>query len=213
MEESVRDYLAWEKILNDTEVLNLDAGSVRQANKKKETANKTVSDRVNETFIWAIYPNQENGTSQLEMKSEKSDQGDGHFIQRAVSQLSKDTTVYTQWSPDGLLHELEKWKLFKEEPHISLKQLWEYFSSYPYLPRLEGEQILLQAITQGLKNKDYFGYAGSVSDDGKYRGFVFGDPMPQIQLNDSSVLIKKYKAEELKRRKQSLMIKIMVGEK
>ena len=38
-----------------------------------------------------------------------------------------------------------------------------------------------------------------ISDDGRYRGFVFGDPMPQIQLNDSSVLIKKHKAEEFER--------------
>jgi len=94
---------------------------------------------------------------------------------------------------------LEKWNLFKEESHITLKQLWEYFSSYPYLPRLESDQILIQAITQGLKSKDYFGYAGSVSDSGEYRGLVFGDPMPQIQLNDSSVLIKKDKAEQLEK--------------
>jgi uncharacterized protein len=199
LEEGVRDYLAWDSILNDTDVLNLDAGSVRQATKKKNVANKTVSDRINETFIWAIYPNQEDGTSQLEMKSEKIRSGDGHFIQRAVYQLSKDTTVYTQWSPDGLLHELEKWNLFKEDSHISLKQLWEYFSSFPYLPRLESDQILIQAITQGLMSKDYFGYAGSVSDSGDYRGLVFGDPMPQVQLNDSSVLIKKEKAEELEK--------------
>jgi hypothetical protein len=199
LEEGVRDYLAWDSILNDTEVLNLDAGSVRQATKKKNIADKTVIDRIDETFIWAIYPNQEDGTSQIEMKSEKIRSGDGHFIQRAVNQLSRDTTVYTQWSPDGLLHELEKWNLFKEESHISLKQLWEYFASYSYLPRLESDQILIQAITQGLKSKDYFGYAGSVSDSGEYRGLVFGDPMPQVQLNDSSVLIKKEKAEELEK--------------
>jgi len=199
LEEGVRDYLAWDSILNDTEVLNLDAGSVRQATNKKNIADKTVSDRMDETFVWAIYPNQEDGTSQLEMKSEKIRSGEGHFIQRAVNQLSKDTTVYTQWSPDGLLHELEKWNLFKEESHITLKQLWEYFSSYPYLPRLESDQILIQAITQGLKSKDYFAYAGSVSDSGEYRGLIFGDPMPQVLLNDSSVLIKKDKAEQIER--------------
>ncbi len=199
LEEGVRDFLAWDSILNDTEVLNLDAGSVRQATNKKNIADKTVSDRIDETFVWAIYPNQEDGTSKIVMKSEKIRSGDGHFIHRAVNQLSKDTTVYTEWSPDGLLHELEKWNLFKEESHITLKQLWEYFSSYPYLPRLESDQILIQAITQGLKSKDYFGYAGSVSDSGEYRGLVFGDPMPQIQLNDSSVLIKKEEAEQLER--------------
>ena len=190
LEQGVRDYLAWDSILNDTEVLNLDAGSVRQATSKKKIADKTVHDRINETFVWAIYPNQKDGTSALELKSEKIRSGDGHFIQRAVNQLSKDTTVHTQWSADGLIHEIEKWNLFKDEPHISVKQLWEYFSSYPYLPRLESDQILIKAITQGLKTKDYFGYAGSVTDADEYRGFVYGDPLPQVQISETSVLIK-----------------------
>ena len=197
LEESVRVYLAWGSILEDTEVLNLDAGSIRQANQKKEIANTTLDDRINETFIWAIYPNQEDGTSQIEMKSEKIRSGDGHFIKRAVNQLSRDTTVYTQWSPDGLLHELDKWNLFKDDNHITIKQLWEYFSSYPYLPRLESDQILIDAIVQGLKGKDYFGYAGSISDSGDYRGLVFGDPLPQVQISETSVLIKLTKALEI----------------
>ncbi len=143
LDKAVRDYLAWDSILNDTDVLNLDAGSVKQATKKKSLADKTTNDTIDDTFIWAIYPNQDNGTSKIDMKSEKIRSGDGHFIQRAVNQLSKDTTVFTQWSPDGLLHELEKWKLFKDEDHISVKQLWQYFSSYPYLPRLKSDQVLI----------------------------------------------------------------------
>ena len=197
LEQSIREYLAWDSILNDTEVLNLDAGSVRQATQKKTIAHKTVNDRLDETFIWIVYPHQENGTSELELKSERIRSGEGHFIQRAVNQLSRDTTVYTQWSPDGLLHEIEKWNLFKDKSHVSIKQLRDYFASYPYLPRLESDQILIEAIVQGLKSKDYFGFAGSVSDSGEYRGFVFGDPLPQVQITDKCVLINLERAKEL----------------
>jgi len=56
--------------------------------------------------------------------------------------------------------------------------------------------VLISAIIQGLKSKDYFGYAGSISEEGKYRGFVFGDPLPQVQINETCILIKMEAAKE-----------------
>lgn len=53
--------------------------------------------------------------------------------------------LITRWSPALLRMELDRW-LWKEQQHIQIKRLWEYLSSYCYLPRLKNVDVLLDTI-------------------------------------------------------------------
>jgi len=86
--------------------------------------------------------------------------------------------------------ELDRW-LWKEQNHISVKQLWEYLAQYLYLPRLRDEQVLLDAIRDGVNSvtwTDYFGYASAVRGDGHYVGLVAGS-LPNVLLDSASVIV------------------------
>ena len=58
------------------------------------------------------------------------------------------------------------------------------------MPRLRDSGILLDTVREGLKTTEWFGYADSVGDDGKYKGLQFGRVSSSVYINEASVLIK-----------------------
>jgi hypothetical protein len=85
--------------------------------------------------------------------------------------------------------ELDKW-LWKDRSHISIKELWDYLSTYLYLSRLRNSDVLMNTIREGVKTKDYFGYATSIDEKGNYLGLLFGIAGSSIYLDSNSLLIK-----------------------
>jgi hypothetical protein len=124
-------------------------------------------------------------------------QGSESLVERASRRLVRDEELITQWSPATLRIELDRW-LWKNQQHLSVKQLWEYLASYLYLPRLRNEQVLVDAIRYGVGSLtwgDYFAYASAVREDGYYVGLVAGS-LPSITLDSSSVLVKSEAAQK-----------------
>jgi hypothetical protein len=68
--------------------------------------------------------------------------------------------------------------VWKNSNHIDLKTLWKYLSNYLYLPRLKNEQVLLNAIADGVSNllwNENFAYAhGYDETKQKYLGLEVG---------------------------------------
>jgi hypothetical protein len=76
--------------------------------------------------------------------------------------------------------ELDRVPLWREGSHVSVSQVWDDFSRYPYLPRLRSQQVLLEAVQDGPMQlnaeHDGFGYADSFdADGGRYRGLILHD--------------------------------------
>jgi hypothetical protein len=74
---------------------------------------------------------------------------------------------------DGALK--EKWGT---EQFFGLKQLWQWFAQYPYLPCLRDVSVLEAAVRDGssslLWRTETFAYAAARGDGGDYRGIVAG---------------------------------------
>ena len=119
--------------------------------------------------------------------------GDGSFISRASKQAKNEELLITKWSPALLNNELDKW-LWQHSKHINTKQMWEYFASYPYLPRLKDSSVLTECIKEGLRSRDFFGYASDMDSSERYLGLEFGNPGVSVSLDPKSVLIKKEEA-------------------
>jgi hypothetical protein len=49
--------------------------------------------------------------------------------------------------------------LWRDSDNISIKQLWEYLSTYCYLPRLANENVLMDTIRTGVNSDEYFAIA------------------------------------------------------
>jgi hypothetical protein len=202
LQEAVRFWKAWTSIEEEKEQLNLDPVTERQVKKQIQNNEDTITERMKETFCHMLVPTQE-GTSPIEWQSTKL-QGDD-LVARASKKLIADQSMIPNWSAALLRMELDKW-LWKEKDHIKVKEVWEYFAQYIYLPRLKDEETFIGAIRAGVGSltwKDFFAYASAVREDGHYVGLVTG-AHPSITLDSVSVLVKPDIAQKQRDQEASL---------
>ena len=188
LESEVRRYLAWDSILKDADELNLDTHQRNEALRGKDWSNETVGMGLNEAYCWLLVPTQE-GTDPIEWEATRMLGSQENPVAKAIQKVQSDEQLIPQWSPVLLRIELDQW-LWKEEPHISLKRVWECLATYLYLPRLCNSDVLLDTVREGIRTQEWFGYADSVDAAGRYGGLQFGGASRSIYLNDQSVLVK-----------------------
>jgi hypothetical protein len=141
-----------------------------------------------ETYSWLIVPVQPDPTGPIEYQAHRI-AGQDNFYERAARKLRQSELLITRWSPDNLRIELDRY-LWREEPHLGLKQLWEYLARYCYLPRLYNEEVLLDAVRDGVSRLDApFGYATMVTQDGRYSGLALREMVARLYFNDNDVIV------------------------
>lgn len=189
-DRAIRDYLAWKSIQDDAEPLNLDAQQRKQVQSNLDTTNNTVQLRMQETYSWLIVPTQPEPTGSIEYQTHRI-AGQDSFYDRAARKLHQSEFLISRWSPENLLPTMDKYNLWREGTHVGLKQLWEYFAQYCYLPRLYDENVLLGAVRDGATRliAAPFGYATMVGHEGTYSGLVF-QSQGNIYFDDKSVVVR-----------------------
>lgn len=195
LNDAVRDYLAWKSIVDEEEHLDLTASDRRQARSNLERATETVDLRLQTAYNWLIVPMQtEATTGEIEWQALKMT-GEDNFYERAARKLKQSEYLITEWSPDNLRMELDNY-LWRDKPHLGLKQLWEYLATYCYLPRLRDHNVLVEAIHAGVGRLDApFAYATGVDSDGSYTGLTYRQ-LSSIYFDSTSVLVRPEVAEE-----------------
>jgi predicted AAA+ superfamily ATPase len=189
LRQAVGYWMAWFSIQQEEDQLNLDAAQKRQVVNQIKRYEETIESRLSETYCHLIVPSQES-TGKINWNYTRL-QGSEGLVERASRRLVRDEALITHWSPATLRIELDRW-LWKEQNHLSIKRLWEYLASYLYLPRLKNEQVLIDAIRNGVGSltwMDYFAYAAMVKEDGSYVGLTAGS-LPNITMDSYSVLVK-----------------------
>ncbi len=185
--KAAREYLAWASIISDWEDLNLDAHQKRQAEEGKRRANSTTDDRLNAAYLWLLVPEQE-GTAPIEIKPVRI-AGTDDIVERASRAAENSQAVIAAWGPELLRIELDRW-LWKDAPHINTEQLWDYLTTYCYLPRLKDQAVLMSTIREGARGSEWFGYATGIAEDGTYEHLVMGSGIPQVRIDANAVLVK-----------------------
>jgi len=172
LEQAVRQFLAWQSILEETETLNLDAFQSKQAKTKANEADDTVKQRVPETFQWMLVPGQPATQAPIEW-GEVRLQGADRLAPRASKKLINDGGLASRYAGTLLRMELDRVPLWRGDS-VSVKQLVDDFAQYLYLPRLKSPQVLLDAVRDGVSRLTWqsegFAYADFV--DEKKKRFV-----------------------------------------
>lgn len=151
LDQAVRQHLAWTEIRRDKDALDLTQGQVAEAGKKVDALNTTVTQRIRETWIWALYPEQINGSQPFKVTATKTDGATESLARFAGERLRKNDVIIVQSSPQTIVLELDthlrsKWN----EGRITVAELWEYHARYPYLARLRDKQVLLDAVAAAM---------------------------------------------------------------
>ena len=191
LREEARRFLAWRSVVRDHEVLNLDAHQRREAADGEKASDETVRLRLNEAWRWLMVPVQHaspEGVSGLQWDFAHVAAAGDSIVGRVSRRMRSSEHLIVRWSPALLKMELDRW-FWKDRQHVPVKQVWDALCAYCYLPRLQDRSVFEATIQAGLESGDYFGYATSVSAQGRYEGLTFGSSTA-VYLDAAGVLVK-----------------------
>ncbi|NLA28913.1 MAG: AAA family ATPase, partial [Propionibacterium sp.] len=205
LEAATRSYLGWKRVQATSDSLNLSAQQRKQTDDWVGRLDQTVSDRIRDTFVWAVYPEQFDPTKPFELIADRVPDSRGRSLaERVGTKLGREDQLVTDFGAPILgatLHN-ELGALWRDAGEISVGELWGYFTRYTYLPRLVRREVLdgaiQQALTTVLVDSERFGIAaGKDTDTGRYRRLVVPpDPNASIQVTNSTLLVDADKAQE-----------------
>lgn len=191
--EAVAQLLAWASICKDADKLNLAPTQVSQADAKLKDCETTVNLRIKATWMWSLFPSQSPQEITKLTWDEKRSEGQDGLAVRVSKKLSSDEDFLLDYGSDRLKLDLERFNLWQDGQHVTVKQLCEYFASYPYLPRLKDQSLLLSAIQNAFQGKfapDVFAYAAGFDEaKGTYAGLIIADGT-QFTPSLSGLLVK-----------------------
>lgn len=192
LDEALRKYLAWESIMTEQEVLNLDPHQVKQAEEQRKAADSTVAARLPETYQWLLLPVQKTPQSEISWESIRLS-GSDSLAARASKRLRNDDHFVTTFAPSMLRKAMDDVPLWRGKNHVAVRQLVDDFAKYTYLPRLAGPEVLIQAIRGGMEfltwQTDTFAFADSYDEAAdRYRGLVCGK-VTAVSMDSTGVLV------------------------
>ena len=187
--DCVRTALAWNSIVADVREkrLNIDGLQEEQAKKELQSAEDVLPRVARECYKWLLCPVQATPADhQPTIEAFPLNTGGSAFGAEIQRVCHDNELVISAWSPIHLRDTLKKlyWKDGKDA--IGAMAFWEDMQRYLYLPRLNGRDVLEQAIIKGAGSKDFFGTAYGQTGD-VFEGFKFGDA--NVQFDDTLLLI------------------------
>ena len=194
-----RTYLGWKKVQASSEGLNLSAQQSRQATDQVTSLDQTVNDKIRETYVWALYPEQHDPTRPLEINADRvPDSGGRALAERVSAKLAREDLLVTEFGAEILgatLHQ-ELGNIWNQAGEITVGELWGYFTRYIYMPRLVRREVLDAAVEKALEailveNERFAVATGKDFDTGRYQGLVV-PPVSGgagLQVTDSTLLV------------------------
>jgi hypothetical protein len=182
LSEAAAQYLAWRSIVDDGEAgkLNLDSFQRGQATSQRNAADETVRVRIGETYIWLLVPGQAEPLAKVDLRPVKLSPGSDPLAVRAGAKLRNEELLITRFGGVNLRLALDQklGEYWTAHHAVGLRELWSWFATYVYLPRLRDMSVLEGAVRDGVGNllwrSETFAYAAAREESGSYRGLVAG---------------------------------------
>lgn len=189
--DQARRYLAWTSIVSDTELLNLDPHHAKEAKANAKEADDRLHGSLRETFRWLLVPHQA-GTGpgepgKLEWEEIALEPGGRSVPEELERKLKDSEAVIFKWAPFHLKRMLEQWFWQEARPTARAQDVWEAMCCYPYLPRLSNRDVYEHALSEGVRDRDFFGYAAEEGSAG-FTGLIFGEDRPAY-VTETAVVI------------------------
>ncbi|MEO6322989.1 MAG: Swt1 family HEPN domain-containing protein [Thermoanaerobaculia bacterium] len=173
LDAATRRYLAWARIVDEKQTMDLAPQQVKQAEAQKATADGAVSALLPETYHWLLVPTQATPQAPVTFQSIRLTGQDALAV-RASKKLKSDEALLTVFASTRLRMELDRVPLWRTND-VAIRQLVADFAKYLYLPRLRDSGVLLDAISDGVRlltwERDSFAFADSFDEvEHRYRG-------------------------------------------
>ena len=187
LQSAVKELLAWESIKKESESLNLDAAQNHETEENIKRCKDAVKIRLNEVYCWLLVPGIDYASDVKDIQWDHNRLvGDETIVKKAAAKMLQNEQVITKWAPALLKMELDN-LLWKDTDHIQVKKLWEYLTTYCYLPRLANYNVLENTIREGVAGKETFALA-STFDGNRYSELKHNTEV--YSVHPSNILVK-----------------------
>lgn len=165
LEQATRQHLAWTAVHEERRVHDLTQGQIETASQRISSTNKTVDQRIRETWIWGFYPQQQDATAPWITSQLKADGSSNSVIKTVGEKFEKNDIVISRYSMQSIAIELQnslrsRWN----SGRIGIGELWNFHTRYPYLARLRDKQVLLDAIFSAMGDAGWEGVGFALAD-------------------------------------------------
>ncbi|ELR99554.1 Swt1 family HEPN domain-containing protein [Gloeocapsa sp. PCC 73106] len=162
LQKNVAQYLAWDSIVADKDVLNLDFAQTKQATSKQEDCHKVVDIILQNAYRWILIPSQPDPQGPIIWSDSLLSNVNESPILKTSRKLLNDELIVKSYAGTRLREEVLDPYLWRDLNHIDLQRLWEYVAQYLYLPRLKNPAVLLETVKNSINSTlilDNFAYA------------------------------------------------------
>jgi predicted AAA+ superfamily ATPase len=177
--QALADRRAWQKVIDEKKLLNITENQKDQAIAKIEQATAAVAARIPETWSHLLVPYQsEPGPHGPSWDERRLSGGKGSLAERAGEKCSQEDLLAEQLGARTIRDKLNAF-LWRERPHVEVRELVDWCRKYLYLPRITSDQVILNALVNpqaSLSGEDTFhladGFTPASSDGsaGRYTG-------------------------------------------
>ncbi|GAB6899687.1 hypothetical protein [Kineosporia succinea] len=204
LENSVREYLAWSHVATMAHALGLPEEAAAQATVLKDASDASIDAQLLETYFWLLVPTQASEDEPLTLRVLTAEGAEPSLAGRAARSLRDEGELVTARDDHAIRGDLDgplttRWRA----GHISLGELWELYTSLPYLPRLRDREVLEAGLVSAIADELDWQYQGFALADGydqrksSYLGLRLpgDDPAPET-MRSSTLVVRPDRAVE-----------------
>ena len=179
-------WMAWDRIRREHEERDLTASQKKLAENQSEQTRQAFEAQFREVWTWLLVPEQPEATAEVTFRMLQVSREDT-LVRRAVRKLREEDLLVSQLSGSSLRDTLDKVPLWRGN-HVSIRELLDYYASYPYLDRLTSPVVLLRACKEGVASlsweQDGFACADSFDETaGRYRNLRYAT---QVEFSEDT---------------------------
>ena len=187
LKQDMRLLMAWRSVEKETVSLNLDNIQQREIKDSIQHYETTVRDRLQDAYSWLIIPVQD-GINPVTWSVSRIS-GTNNPISKAAQKMRDDESLIDAMSPRILSMDISRFNLWKDNDHITVRELWEDHTKYVYLHRLKNQAVLFKTLEAGIKSGEYFAYADGQNTETQYEALVFG-PTGNLFITLDGLIVK-----------------------
>lgn len=109
------------------------------------------------------------------------------IVPKAAAKMIQNEQIITKWAPSLLKMELDN-LLWKDDNHIQVKKLWEYLTTYCYLPRMANYSVLEATIRAGVASDESFAIASGINGE-RYSELKYNTTVLDVYPSDYLVKV------------------------
>ncbi len=201
VENVVRKKLAWTSIVKDAKRLELPPTPLEDATKKRYEQVIGADNAIRRAWKHVLLPQEVQPTSPNAGRGFDLEPVSLNNTAREPLPLAK--CAWDKCKQDSLIVdslgvlEIDLAKVWQpEQPHVSVRQLRDWFAQFPYLSMLRDSHVLAKAINEALARSDSkFGHAERFDEaTGEYRALKLGR-LIDVDLTSDAVLVRRTVAE------------------